>query len=201
MTSAAECAKECSADPECNGWSHFHPKDRFDRISAPPFLPFALLFHCLTFSFQADILNKIIPSEVRFYILFRCYIKSSLKGTIVEFPGTESGLRPCLWLNKSDQLTHNVGCKTSVASNMPVTDKFTKSRKKCMRLDITTVFFHILVKDCDLLCNMLGKSFFIDKVLPKFSNLNGCKNHGEKIQEKVFQIYTNAKTFIQELRS
>ena len=96
VTSAAGCAKECSADPECNGWSHFHPKDRFDVISAPSFLTFSLLFHCLTFSFHSDILNKIIPSEVRFYILCRCYIKSSLKGTIVEFPGTESGLRPCL---------------------------------------------------------------------------------------------------------
>ena len=103
-----------------------------------------------------------------------------------------------IWLNKSDQLTHDVGCKTSVASNMPVTDKSTKSRKKCMLLDITTVFFHILVKDCDLLCNMLGKSFFIDKVLPQFSNLRECTvaKIMAKIQEKVFQIYTNAKTFI-----
>ena len=108
MTSAAECAKECSADPECNGWSHFHPKDRFDTISTPSVLPFVLLFHFLTFSFHLDILNKIFPFEVRFHILCRCYIKSSLKGTIVEFPGTESGLRPCLWFNKSDQLTHNV---------------------------------------------------------------------------------------------
>ena len=159
MTSAAECAKECSADPECNGWSHFHPKDRFDIISAPPFLPFSLLFHFLTFSFHLDILNKIFPTDVRVHILCRCYIKSSLKGTIVEFPGTESGLRPCLWFNKSDQLTHNVGCKKSVASNMPVTDKFTKSRQKCMLLDINTVSFRILVKECDLLCNMLGKRF------------------------------------------
>ena len=29
VATAAECAKQCGAEPQCNGWSHFAPAKRF----------------------------------------------------------------------------------------------------------------------------------------------------------------------------
>ena len=71
VVAASDCAKQCADEPQCHGWSHFAPAKRYNDD------------------------DNIMTTTTTTTTMIRCYIKSSLTGPMVEFPGTESGPKPC----------------------------------------------------------------------------------------------------------
>ena len=118
MATAAECAKQCQAEPQCNGWSHFAPAKRFhyhlgdglddddddaddddgvdvDDVEAVPQVVLEGRYDDHLCATADEDFNDDLCDDFDDLCFGRCYIKSSLTGTMVEFPGTESGPKPC----------------------------------------------------------------------------------------------------------